>query len=480
MVNLLTCSENMKHEYCCTVVRIGKCWPIDGADRIQKTLVNGMSMVISKNVKEGDIMLYAANETELACEFLQVNNLFNLSYRLMNHNHAEVQKLVDEGQEDEARKLCGFFDLQCRVKLLRLKGIDSFGFLFGKELLENWIPETKNVDWESLVNTDFDTVCGKLFIKAYIPRVKEPPVLRTAHKQYQRKERFDRLIEGNFFLHYESQQLQRCIGRFTPDTKVAISVKIHGTSAIYGRVKCHIPVKLPFYTKLWNILCKVLRKKDMVVEDWRDDYDNIYSSRRIIRNRYCDKKNPVNTTTSDIYGEYNELLRKYIDDDMTVYGEIFGYKTGENGRMIQKDYDYGCQPGTNKFMPYRIVLHDKELEVSQVVRWTEKLVDKHPELIDRIMPMQILFNGKLGDLYPDIAVDETWADTVLERMKTEPRFGMEQNEVLCHNKVPREGVCIRIEKDAIRENFKLKCTKFLRKEAKNIDAGEVDSEMTEA
>ncbi len=59
-------------------------------------------------------------------------------------------------------------------------------------------------------------------------------------------------------------------------------------------------------------------------------------------------------------------------------------------------------------------------------------------------------------------------------------FGMETNEVLCKNKVPREGVCIRIDNDPRPENFKLKCAKFLSKESKDIDAGEVDIEMQEA
>ena len=46
-------------------------------------------------------------------------------------------------------------------------------------------------------------------------------------------------------------------------------------------------------------------------------------------------------------------------------------------------------------------------------------------------------------------------------------------------KMPREGIVIRIQDDPVAEAFKLKCIKFLEKEAKNIDKGEVDMEMIE-
>ena len=59
------------------------------------------------------------------------------------------------------------------------------------------------------------------------------------------------------------------------------------------------------------------------------------------------------------------------------------------------------------------------------------------------------------------------------------RFGMEKDEPLCKNKVPREGICIRIDNDPFNECFKLKCYKFLKKEGEEISKGNVDMEMIE-
>ena len=54
--------KNFKEEYCATVVQIGEIFPIEGRDRIVKTLVNGLSIVIGKDeFKTGDIAVYCAN-----------------------------------------------------------------------------------------------------------------------------------------------------------------------------------------------------------------------------------------------------------------------------------------------------------------------------------------------------------------------------------------------------------------------------------
>ena len=97
---------------------------------------------------------------------------------------------------------------------------------------------------------------------------------------------------------------------------------------------------------------------------------------------------------------------------------------------------------------------------------------------DRLMDIPILYQGFLGDLYPEIADAPDWNDKLLERFKSDSdRFGMELNEPLCNGIVPREGICVRIMNDPINECFKLKTLRFLGKEAELIDKGEVDIEL---
>jgi hypothetical protein len=93
----------------------------------------------------------------------------------------------------------------------------------------------------------------------------------------------------------------------------------------------------------------------------------------------------------------------------------------------------------------------------------------------KIHPIDILYHGTLGDLYPELNTDEHWNEEVLNKLKNDKEhFGMEELEPLCKNEVPREGICIRIDDDKRTECFKLKTQSFKFKEAILVDSGEVD------
>lgn len=92
-----TKSENFKSEYSCAVVRVGELIPIEGSDFLAKTNVLGTQIVVRKDqVHEGDIMIYAANETVLNHKFLSVNNLYEISCRDKNANAEEVAAIMAE------------------------------------------------------------------------------------------------------------------------------------------------------------------------------------------------------------------------------------------------------------------------------------------------------------------------------------------------------------------------------------------------
>ena len=77
----------------------------------------------------------------------------------------------------------------------------------------------------------------------------------------------------------------------------------------------------------------------------------------------------------------------------------------------------------------------------------------------------------------DSLIYKAWQVVLLQRLKNDQEhFLMEQNEPLCNNKLPREGIVVRLRDDAIAEAFKLKCVRFLNKEAEDVDKGKVDSE----
>ena len=501
--------DSFKLEYCASVVRIGELKPIEGSDFLAKTLVNGFSIVVRKDeFTEGELAFYAPIETQLNEDFLKANNLFDLSNYDKNANAVEVAKnkvqieslkgklerLKKEGNEEEVeateraledlqnatRGMCGFFTHTRRVKLINLRKTPSMGFLFKLTTLMKWKPELADVNMDEIEGEDFDTVDGELFIKAYVPYVPESNRRGGRRNRTIKNKQFELLEEGQYTTHYDTQQLNRSMNRFDPDTEVAISVKIHGSLGQYSRVLVRRPHD--FGNKLFN---KVYRW--IVPEKWQKmdrNYEFVYGSHRVIKNKDI---NPAADNGgfygTDIWEKYVPILKPYIEDGMVVYGEIFGYI--DNEKMVQKEYDYGCEPGTSRYMPYRIYQNNpdgtkREWEVTEVRDWTLDLIEKHPELKEHLFPIDIIYVGKLGDLYQKVDRETHWHENVLEEMKKEKLFFMEKNEPLCkYHKVPREGIVIRIMNDPIAEAFKLKCLNFLKRERDLVTEGEVDVEMAE-
>lgn len=504
---MFTKSENIKLEYCAQIVKIGELLPIEGSDFLVKTNIGGAyQVVVGKNdVKTGDIMIYCKLETAINKDFLSVNNQFELSERHLNKNYEDVQKLIDEGKEDEAKKMVGYFNKHGRVRIVKLRGCASEGCLFTIDSLAKWNPKVLDYDFEKcfkpnsdgiVVPFEFDTIDGVLFVEAYVPplpnqRQNRDGLTRAEKKRGKRILKFDRMVEGQFAFHYDTNQLKDNLWRFNPDTVVDISVKEHGTSFICGNVLTKRYLDESFFKKLFRNIRNNVRyflssidhkRRPAILPDFVIEYGEITSSRGVVKNQYINKEVGRGFYKVDIWSEYGKLVYPFLTEGMTLYGEIVGYVTGTTS-MIQKGYDYGCKIGENILMPYRITETDeegnhKDWNVQDVYNWTVKLLNDHPELNGKIKPITILYHGRLGDLYPDLNPENHWNQELLNRLEEDKQvFGMELNEPMCKTKVPREGIVIRIEDDVKAEAFKLKTEAFKFREAKQVDAGEVDMEM---
>jgi hypothetical protein len=134
-------------------------------------------------------------------------------------------------------------------------------------------------------------------------------------------------------------------------------------------------------------------------------------------------------------------------------------------------------------MIYRITTTNEdgtkhEWNVTDVHDWTQKLVAEHPEIANRIRVIDLLYHGTLAGLYPSLSLTDHWHENVLEAMRLDSKhFHLEKNCFICKNKVPAEGIVLRIDDDEFAEAFKLKAYKFLKKEAEELDMQGPDIEM---
>ena len=451
----ITKSKGFRQEYCGTVVKIGEILPIEGRDRIVKTMVNGLSIVIGKDeFQTGDVAVYCANETQIHELFLHLNSMYD-----------DKELNIDKEKK-------GYINKHGRVRIVKLGGVPSYGILLNPMTIATFLNESVDdvkAYLEKHVNEDFDEINGEIFCKVYVPPVKEGSrKLSKSERRDKKLARFKMLIEGSFRQHYDTGQLARNMHLFNPEDVVYISNKLHGTSAIYANILTNVP------TNWFKIMWRKITGKN----EFDQKYNLVYSSRTVIKNEFINPKQKAGGYYSDdIWGYWAEKLNNLIPQDYCIYCEIVGYTP--NGTAIQKGYDYGCKQTDDvksKLMVYRITEHDKELEISDVIAFGQYLKE---HLGDIIIDFPLLYHGTLAELYPEISTTEHWHENVLEALKVEKKFLMEKMEPMCINKVPREGFVIRKANDPIKEAWKLKCFRFLEKERAAIDNGEVDMEMAE-
>lgn len=108
-------------------------------------------------MKPGDIVLYFPVETAICEKFLGANNLYEISEAHRNSNFEIIKEIYSkieiENDENisksllaEAKSLCGFFNKHGRVRMLKLRGQYSMGFVTPISTLCKAYPELENAN----------------------------------------------------------------------------------------------------------------------------------------------------------------------------------------------------------------------------------------------------------------------------------------------------------------------------------------------
>ena len=284
--------------------------------------------------------------------------------------------------------------------------------------------------------------------------------------------------------------IKKCPHVIKPNDLISITEKVHGTSTIHARVLCKQPLNWKQKIARW-----------LTGEEF-DTYDYLYSSRSVVKNRHYNKNVTSGYYGVDVWAEADKIIRPYLIKGMTIYAEIIGFLP--NGGYIQKEYDYGCEvpSTTNKFpdgasrsyyitnadgthtkyihgthfkvLVYRITMTNVDGIVHE---FSAREVQQYCEYVG-LTPVTQYYYGLAKDLYPELNEAEHWSENFISKLANDKRFHMEMNSPTCNNKVPHEGVVIKVE-NMKSEAFKLKCFKFLDAEGKALDRGEVNIEDSE-
>jgi hypothetical protein len=257
-----------------------------------------------------------------------------------------------------------------------------------------------------------------------------------------------------------------------PDSLISITEKLHGTSAIASYILCNKKLSLKDRIAKWfgaNII--------------ESEFDYIYSSRKVIKNKYiCDS--PEGFYSEDIWKTGFEELKPFMQKGMSIYYEIVGYLN--SGKAIQSKFDYGCSPCQHEKYIYRITTTNEdgkvfEWSMLQIQQWCKanglKAVPLHyygytQEIFDKLWLRYYGDKEKYQKIIRKYGIKEYDGGLFLDLLQKEY---LEKKCIMCKNDVPNEGIVLRLESLDI-EPFKLKSHNFRLLETQSLDKQELNIE----
>jgi len=243
--------EPINPNYSALITTISSVTPIEGCDNIVSAVASGYYIVVSKDTKKGDVGIYFPVGTQLSENFLSNNNLY---------------RKVEKNKDDKK----GFFENTGRLKAIRLRGEQSNGLFVPLDSLSYLLSQDEIEDLN--VGDTFDHIKGEMICQKYV--IKKPRTQGKGNKD-KIKARYSKLVDNQFRFHYKTTHLQSNMDSLQPDSRITITKKIHGTSAVFSKVL--IKKKLSFISKL-------LKKFGLPIKSEENGF--LYSSRQVIKNEF--------------------------------------------------------------------------------------------------------------------------------------------------------------------------------------------------
>lgn len=232
-----------------------------------RTTVFGNDCLVSKNTNTDLLYLFFPAETILSPSFLAFNNLYRHS----------------EKNTDPSSK--GFFEDSGRVKALKFKGVISTGFVIPVDSLKGIIGNS----YSKLVQGDeFNEIDGIEIGRKYVKPVQVSG--GKGGKATRKLVRFDKMIPNQFRFHESTANFYKFMETLNPNGEAVITNKLHGTSAVFANVLVNRKLSL------WEKISRFFGAKVQETE-----YDLLYSSRTVLKNRYITKDNNLGFYGEDIW-----------------------------------------------------------------------------------------------------------------------------------------------------------------------------------
>jgi len=419
-------STTKQSNYLAKVVKLENPRKHSNADRLQCWTIDYQTVITDMSYQEGDIVIFIPALAQVNLEVLSKLNMFRHSN--LNEDTTKIGYMEDNG----------------RIKALSLRGEKSEGIILPFDAVCRALVGHTQDKIGDYINQYFDTIENKELCRKYQIETREKG---EPNKQGQPKKK---LIPEFFEFHYDTAKLAVNLHKFEPDDIIVITDKRHGTSGVSG----NIPVKVNP-----NWIQRLFIWFNLIPNIPQFEYKNVWSSRKVVKG-VGGNFGKEGYYSDDIWDIVNSELKPSIEEGITLYYEILGYLP--SGKGIQGKYDYGCKAGEHRTEVYRITHTDtfgrvREFTWQQVKDYCQKY---------GLDTVHEFYYGNMINLYDSSTY--TFMEYLTENF-------LEKDCPYCTNKVPAEGICVRLEKNDYKA-YKLKSFRFLKGESEQQDKGESNIE----
>lgn len=302
--------------YAATIVCIDNLHEIPGRDMIQRTVIYGNNVIISKEIKQGDIMVYFCSGTRLSEDYCYHNNLYT----------------DKEKNKDKEAKPGYISPKQRRVKALKLAGVISDGFLMPVSSLDYLLiinDYYKGIDIKAQYITLLDGVAfkvGDTFTTINDVDVCEKYVVQVRNSnlggEAPAKNKLEGVILDNQLrFHPDTEHFAKNIYKFSEDSKIVITRKLHGSSFIGSKILVY---------KSLGFKDKIAKFFGVNVEE--TEYGYVWSSGKpkskmpkgIESNSHQWDTPNQSFYNENIWEKMYHRIKDFIEPGVTIYGELVG------------------------------------------------------------------------------------------------------------------------------------------------------------
>jgi len=418
--------EPTNKNYSAVVVRLNpnSFQELAGLDNLKSVSIFGYQILVGKDTQE-QLGVFFPAEVQLSDEFCSNSNL----YRHSNLNKEPSEK--------------GYLEDSRRVRAVKFKGHVSSGLFLPMSSLEY-----TGINTNLLTEGDsFDKLNGKDICAKY-EVFKNTQLIKNQQKQYSRT---DKKFMPE---HIDTENFFRNSHLISPESKVTITQKLHGTS---------IRIANTLVNRQPNLVERIAKFFGAKIQS--TEYSYLYGSRKVIKD--ANNPNQNHFYDFDLWSEEGKKLDGMLPKNYIVYGELIGWT--RDGKPLQKGYTYGIKKGECELYIYRITNINEDGYMTDLSWHQVKEFCNNHGL--KSVPQIGLY------LMSEIIAD----DFKIVRDLMDVRYfenGFRNTVWLGEDEVVDEGICVRAE-GLLPRILKAKAPKFLLHESTVLDTGEEDLESSQ-